>query len=116
MRRDRMRRYILVDRVPVYEPSLEKWGLWMETDRRKLWRKEVSGVVVSTVFLGLDHQFADGPPLLFETMVFGGALNDYMDRCSSYKQAEEMHADVCRRAFPDNVIDLKEHGRHASSS
>lgn len=28
------------------------------------------GTVVSTVFLGLDHQFGDGPPLLFETMVF----------------------------------------------
>jgi hypothetical protein len=26
---------------------------------------------VSTVWLGLDHQFWDGPPLIFETMVFG---------------------------------------------
>ena len=26
------------------------------------------------VFLGLDHQYGNGPPLLFETMVFGGPL------------------------------------------
>ncbi|SPA03543.1 protein of unknown function (plasmid) [Cupriavidus taiwanensis] len=25
---------------------------------------------ISTVFLGLDHQWADGPPLIFETMVY----------------------------------------------
>lgn len=28
------------------------------------------GRVVSTVFLGIDHSFGFGPPLLFETMVF----------------------------------------------
>ncbi|MCX4232111.1 hypothetical protein [Streptomyces ortus] len=27
--------------------------------------------IVSTVWLGLDHNYGDGPPLLFETMVFG---------------------------------------------
>ncbi|WP_166903861.1 hypothetical protein [Mycobacterium sp. DL440] len=30
-------------------------------------------VVVSTVWLGLNHSFTDdGPPIIFETMVFGG--------------------------------------------
>ena len=29
-----------------------------------------NGRFVSTVWLGLNHQFGDGPPLLFETMVF----------------------------------------------
>ncbi len=28
------------------------------------------GTWVSTVWLGLDHQYGDGPPLIFETMVF----------------------------------------------
>ena len=27
--------------------------------------------IVSTVWLGLDHAHGDGPPILFETMVFG---------------------------------------------
>ena len=30
------------------------------------------GRFVSTVWLGLNHQYGDGPPLIFETMVFGG--------------------------------------------
>ena len=29
-----------------------------------------SGVWVSTVWLGLDHSFMKGPPLIFKTMVF----------------------------------------------
>lgn len=28
------------------------------------------GKIVSTIHLGLDHSFGDGPPLIFETMVF----------------------------------------------
>ena len=27
---------------------------------------------VSTVWLGLDHSFGCGPPLIYETMIFGG--------------------------------------------
>ena len=37
-------------------------------------------VTVSTVFLGLDHSFGDGPPLLFETMIFGGAQDGRNER------------------------------------
>lgn len=29
-----------------------------------------NGKLVSTVWLGLNHNFIDGPPLIFETMVF----------------------------------------------
>ena len=29
-----------------------------------------NGYLVSTVWLGLDHSFGDGPPLIFESMVF----------------------------------------------
>ena len=49
-------------------------------------------VRVSTVFLGLDHQWGDGPPHLFETMIFGGPHAEYQERCSTWAQAEEQHA------------------------
>jgi hypothetical protein len=32
---------------------------------------------VSTVFLGTNHSFGFEPPLLFETMIFGGRFDDY---------------------------------------
>lgn len=66
-------RYILDDaHRAVPEPDLFKWAMWMETGDRLVKRDgdEASGWVVSTVFLGLDHRYGDGPPMLFETMVF----------------------------------------------
>jgi len=48
---------------------------------------------ISTVFLGLDHRFGEGPPILWETMVFGGPMNHDCNRCSGNReQAEAMHA------------------------
>jgi hypothetical protein len=48
---------------------------------------------VSTVFLrGVDHQlWPGGPPLLFETMVFGGVLDREQERYSTWDEAEEGH-------------------------
>jgi hypothetical protein len=48
-------------------------------------------VKVSTVFLGLDHSWGGGAPLVFETMIFGGEHSDYQERCSTYEGALKMH-------------------------
>jgi hypothetical protein len=54
---------------------------------------EVGEVRVSTVFLAIDHQWEEGmPPLLFETMIFGGEYDGYQQRCSTWEQAEQHHA------------------------
>jgi hypothetical protein len=50
------------------------------------------GVEVSTVFLSLNHSFANGPPLVFETMVFGGPLDGQQDRYSTRADALAGHA------------------------
>lgn len=42
------------------------------------------GVLVSTVFLEIDHSFL-GPPLLFETMVFRGRCDGYQRRYHTSK-------------------------------
>ena len=49
-------------------------------------------VVVSTVFLGIDHCMTGGPPVLFETMIFGGVHADYQERYTTYADALEGHA------------------------
>jgi hypothetical protein len=49
---------------------------------------------VSTVFLGLDHRFGtEGPPILFETMIFcsNKDVDGYQMRCSTWEEAERMH-------------------------
>jgi hypothetical protein len=50
-------------------------------------------VHVSTVWLGLDHSWGYGPPLFFETMIFGlkGELADYQERYSSEDAARKGH-------------------------
>lgn len=50
---------------------------------------------VSTVFLGIDHRHRpDGPPVLFETMVFGGEHTDFQDRYTSLESAKAGHTRV----------------------
>ncbi len=62
---------------------------------------------VSTVFLGLDHRFGgDGPPILFETMIFGPDDTDerYTDRYCTYAEALAGHAkavELAKRGLPD---------------
>jgi len=58
-----------------------------------LWRWHVS-----TVFLGIDHNFGwDGPPVLFETMVFGedGASDLYSTRACTWREALREHDHAC---------------------
>lgn len=50
--------------------------------------------VVSTVFLGLDHQFGDGPPMIFETMVFMPGDEEPCWRYSTWSEAERGHAEA----------------------
>jgi hypothetical protein len=63
-------RYILIGQTPVLCEDLLEWGRWMQEADRVVLRTVVGEWRVSTVFLGLDHWFGVGPPLLFETMIF----------------------------------------------
>lgn len=53
-------------------------------------------VRVSTVHLVLDHNWGNGPPLIFETMVFGGPskVDGWQCRYSTEGEAREGHARV----------------------
>lgn len=57
-------------------------------------------VAVSTVFLGLNHQFGDGPPLVFETLIMGGRYNGWMERYSTWDNALLGHRRACLLVFP----------------
>ena len=78
--------------------DLMAWARWFENAERHIGSTTKGDVHVSTVFLGVDHSFGDGAPLLYETMIFGGEHDQYQDRCSTYEQAEEMHKKACALA------------------
>lgn len=61
-------------------------------DNRVAWDM-VGGVRISTAWLGLDHQFGGGPPLIFETMLFGKAFDFQGERYSTEAEALAGHAE-----------------------
>lgn len=88
-------KYILDGKKAVLCEDLITWAKWMEeTPRRHVADNNVNGIRVSTIFLSIDHQFGGGPPLLFETLVFGGPLHHEMERYSTWEEAEKGHAEM----------------------
>lgn len=87
-------------RTPV-PTDLMTWAKALKKVRHVAVAELSDGVRISTVFLGLDHSFGDGPPLLFETMIFNGPHDGYCERCSTWEQAEEQHAQALKVARGD---------------
>jgi hypothetical protein len=82
-----------------YRPcDLMEWAnqiedLWRE-NKKQVADEEINGKRVSTVWLGIDHNFLGGRPLLFETMVFDGPRGGsdiYMDRYTTWDEAVKGH-------------------------
>lgn len=115
-----IKHYILDDERHPVECGLMQWAMWMEREQRPkgiVGSTETELYRVSTVFLGLDHSFdRDGPPILFETMVFQrersivkwfkGRLmsihksvdeDDFFHRYSTWDEAEAGHNTLVRR-------------------
>lgn len=85
-----MNRYILdADNNPQPAPTDAEFWAWLDRERAARGQKTPIGTLqvakdawgerpdcVSTVFLGVDYGFGEGPPLVFETMLF---TNDERD-------------------------------------
>lgn len=92
-------RYILDIGRPVPCPDLFMWAKWIENlDNRRTALTKVGPFRVSTVFLGVDHSFGEGPPLLWETMVFedgdGSEMDGYTRRYATETEAIAGHREV----------------------
>lgn len=78
----------------------QRFALWHESgvDMWRVGYTELGDVTVSTVFLGMDFGFWDGPPRVFETMIFGGDHDGTQWRYSTWAEAERGHAAACALA------------------
>ena len=77
---------------PVPCHDTHAWARWHETAQRHVARTTYGEITISTVFLGLDHNFTgSGPPVLWETMVFGGMLDNEMERYTNLGDARRGH-------------------------
>lgn len=91
--------YILDGHTPKTVGNLDAWSRWMATADRHVRHTTLGALWVSTVFLGIDHNFFDdGPPILFETMVFGDGIDSYQTRCATWEEAELNHAEAVEMA------------------
>lgn len=84
------------ERRPV-PATMDVWTAWMKTARRSIAVDAIGKSEVSTVFMGLDHSWDGGPPVLWETMVFGGALDGEQERYCSEDEALAGHAAMVAR-------------------
>ena len=94
--------YILnKDNVPVRMEMLAA-NIWLMAENKKVALDKVNGKTISTVFLGLDPSYGDGPPMLFETMIFeAGEVVGEMDRYSTWDQAVDGHNAIVAKVKED---------------
>jgi hypothetical protein len=101
--------YALIERKVVPITDLMQWARWYENARRndvtRIAADTVGNWWVSTVFLSLDHQYFDGPPILFETMVFEHHDDPEMHgHCESmYRYSTIEEAEVWHKAIVESL-------------
>lgn len=79
------------------------WARWFDKADRSVGMTAYGKVTVSTVFLGVDHNFSGmGDPILFETMVFApdekhrmDEAGDFTRRYRTWDEAQVGHAITC---------------------
>lgn len=89
--------YTLEGHTPRACTNPRAWAKWsVSTDRQVA--KDIRGdVTVSTIFLGRDYNFPDGPHAFFETLVFGGALDQASRHYETWEEAERGHQEMLGR-------------------
>lgn len=73
--------------------SMEEYAAAIESDEGRIVAvdKLDADVTISTVWLGIDHNWGRGEPIIFETMVFGGPHAGNCERYSTEQEAREGH-------------------------
>jgi hypothetical protein len=102
--------YILDDDHQPVAATWQEYADWMARGFDKTKRVAETTVgedSVSTVFLGLDHAWDGGPPVLFESMILGGDHDQEMWRYTSWDEAlaghERIVADLRAGRVPTRV-------------
>jgi hypothetical protein len=102
--------YILDEnKQPRKVDNFMEYALWSQDINNKIVEQtDIGNVKVSTVFLGLDHSFVKGVVILFETMVFGGKLDQDMQRYQTWSEAIRGHKSICKKILKTFSIEADE--------
>jgi hypothetical protein len=88
--------YILEGKTPKPVDNVAEWAVWFESADRVVNKTQIGDTWVSTIFLGLDHSFGAGKPLLFETMIFEGERDGDQWRWHTWDEAENGHDKIVK--------------------
>lgn len=87
--------FILKGRTPEPTTNYVGWGEALKrlraSDGHIVGRWIHETITVSTVFLGMNHAFAPGAPMLFETCVVHPGISEVVQRYPTWEQAEAGH-------------------------
>lgn len=84
--------------------TTRRWGqLHDDVDYVQIDDTHINGLQISTVWLGLDHAYGRGDPVIFETMFFGPLVNNVCVRYSTEAQARAGH-EAAIRAIARNLL------------
>lgn len=86
-----------------------EWALAFEFGNQ-IDKTVIGDVLISTIWLGIDHSFGYGPPLIFETMIFNGGLDQEQWRWHTVEEAQAGHdrvVEMVRSGKPVEWVDSK---------
>ncbi len=91
-----MDNYIEIDGGVLLVDDLKEWMDIFYASDRDVMKTRLDDVYISTVFLGINYQWGRGPPILYETMVFGGQNDEYTERYHTRQEAINGHERVVK--------------------
>jgi hypothetical protein len=78
--------------------SFEKWAKnFCNISKTRVAEFENDNILVSTVFLGLDHSFLEAEMHVFETMVFENGSEVDCERSATYQEALKIHDELVQK-------------------
>lgn len=108
-----LKHYILDEKGdPKVEPDLLTWARWFETAPERIIKQtEVKGIKISSIFLGLDHNFGndENELILWETMAWDNNVEKEIEWFGGKKKT--VHPDIFQSRYSSKVSMLAEHDR-----
>jgi hypothetical protein len=99
-------------------PDFMKWAVFFEDAKGRIVgsTRTLYGERLSTVWLGLEHGYRDGKPLIFETMLFAPAVEGEREQAlaairgeqNDYdKRKQEEHKAYTEKHFPHDQLQIR---------
>ena len=95
--------YRLEGQTPVAVESFMEWSLWLMSAQTTVMINELKNSIILTKFVGIDLNpgscNSGSKPMVFETLVIGGALDGKKNFYPTWDEAIQGHLKICTQVF-----------------